>query len=68
MLEKISYIILLIIVLTYIIAIILGFIMAFPVGIIGLLVIIAMGLLFIKVLKDKFTSKGKEEKYKDIKW
>jgi len=42
--------------------------MAFPVGIIGLLVIIAMGLLFIKVLKDKFTSKGKEEKYKDIKW
>lgn len=68
MLEKISYIILLTIVLIWILAIILGFIVAFPVGIIGFLFILAFGLLFIKVLKDKFSSKDEEEKYKDIKW
>jgi ABC-type bacteriocin/lantibiotic exporter with double-glycine peptidase domain len=67
MLEKISYIILLTIVLIWILAIILVFIVAFPIGIVFLF-ILAFGLLFIKVLKDKFSSKDEEEKYKDIKW
>ncbi len=66
--EKIAYIILSIIVIVWLLLIIVGSIMAFPVGMISLLLILAFGLLFIKVLKERIKSKREEEKYKDIKW
>ncbi len=66
--EKVAYIILSIIVLVWLLLIIIGSIMVFPVGIIGLLLILAFGLLFTKVLKERIKSKSEEEKYKDIKW
>lgn len=66
--EKIAYLILISIVIVWLLAIIFGFILAFPVGLIGLLLIIAFGLLFIKVLRERIERKSEEDKYKDIKW
>lgn len=66
--ERIAYLILSIIVILWLLAIIFGLILAFPVGLIGLLLILAFGLLFIKVLKDRIKSKSEDEKYKDIRW
>lgn len=66
--EKISYLILIIISIIWLLAIIFGFIMAFPYGIIGIFLILAFGLLFIKVIKEKLEKRREEEKYKNIKW
>ena len=55
--EKIGYIILLFLALCWLVAILIGFIAAFPVGIFGLLALIGVGLLFIKVLKERLASK-----------
>jgi len=55
--EKIAYTILSIIALAFFICMLAGLIAAFPYGIVGLLLIIAFGLLFIKVLKDRLSSK-----------
>ncbi len=66
--EKIAYLILTFILILWLLAMVLGFIFVFPVGLIGLLLILAFGLLFIKVLKERIESKSEEEKYKDIKW
>lgn len=65
--EKTGYILLSIAALCCITAMIAGMIIAFPFGIIGLAIITAVGLLFIKVLKDK--KKNKEDDYysKNIK-
>ncbi len=66
--EKISYAILIALSIIWVLAILYGFIKIFPLGIIGILVIVAFGLLFIKVLKEKFEKKDENEKFKDIKW
>ena len=55
--EKVAYIILAAIAIVFLFGMLAGFIAAFPYGIIGLLIIIAFGLLFIKVLKDRLSSK-----------
>lgn len=60
--EKTAYIILLIVTAAWLIAMIVGLIVAFPVGLIGLLAIVGLGLLFIKVLKERLTS-SKEDRY-----
>ncbi len=51
--EKTAYIILGIIALGWAMAILFGLVVAFPVGLIGLAVIVAIGLLFIRVLLDR---------------
>jgi len=60
--EKTAYIILLIVTAVWLIAMIVGLIVAFPAGLIGLLAIVGLGLLFIKVLKERLTS-NKEDRY-----
>jgi len=55
--EKIAYAILSIIAVVFFICMLAGFIAAFPYGIVGFLLIIAFGLLFIKVLKEHLSSK-----------
>jgi F0F1-type ATP synthase assembly protein I len=55
--ETIAYIILSIVAICWIIGIMIGMINTFPVGIIGLLAIVGIGLLFIKVIKDRIVSK-----------
>lgn len=66
--EKVGYIILLGIVIFWLGAIIYGLISIFPFGLIGLLLILAFGLLFAKVLKDKIKARKEEKKYEKIKW
>lgn len=51
--EKTAYVLLLIIAAIWLLAMIAGMVAAFPFGLAGLAVIIAFGLLFIKVLKDR---------------
>lgn len=65
--EKVAYIILLLIALLWIVATIIGFISIFPAGIIGLILLVALGLLFIKVLKERFTNKEDDYYDKNIK-
>ena len=55
--EKIGYILLLIVAVCWLIAMLFGIIVAFPVGIIGLVAIVGIGLLFAKVLKDRLSNK-----------
>lgn len=55
--EKVAYIILAAIAVLFLFGMLAGFIAALPYGIIGLLIIIAFGLLFIKVIKDRLSSK-----------
>lgn len=66
--EKIAYFILITLVVLWLFAIVFGFVIAFPVGLIGLLFIISLGLLFIKVLKEKIRNKSEDDKYKDVRW
>ena len=56
-----AYAILLGLTAVWILAIVAGSIAAFPVGLIGLLVLVAIGLLFVKVLKERLSSK--EDRY-----
>lgn len=64
--EKIAYIILLIVAIGWIIAMIAGMVAAFPVGIIGLVVILAFGLLFVKALKERLASMKDDRYSKDV--
>ena len=54
--EGVAYAILLTLAILYLIAIIVGMFAAFPFGIIGLVALVAVGLLFIKVLKERMAS------------
>ena len=54
--ETLAYAILLVVAILWLIGIIAGMVAAFPFGIIGLIVIFAFGLLFIKVLKQRIQS------------
>jgi hypothetical protein len=55
--EKIGYILLSIVALCWLIGVVIGLIAIFPFGIIGLLGIIGIGLLFVKVLRERLRSK-----------
>ncbi|MCB1776779.1 MAG: hypothetical protein KDI50_05010, partial [Candidatus Competibacteraceae bacterium] len=55
--EKIAYMLLTIVAGCWIIAIIAGMIAAFPVGIIGFITIVGIGLLFVKVIRDRLANK-----------
>lgn len=55
--EKLAYGILLVVAILWLIGIIAGMVAAFPFGIVGLVVIFAVGLLFVKVLKQRIESK-----------
>lgn len=54
--EKTAYIILGIITIGWSLAVLFGLIIAFPVGLVGLTIIVAFGLLFIRVLLDRISS------------
>lgn len=64
--EKIAYIILAIVAIGFLIAMIAGMVAAFPVGIIGLVVILAFGLLFVKALKERLSSRKDDRYSKDV--
>ena len=55
--EKTAYALLLSVAALWLIAMLVGMIAAFPVGLIGLVVIVAVGLLFIKVLRERLANK-----------
>ncbi len=64
--EKTAYVLLIIVAVMWLIAMILGMIVAFPIGIFGLVVIVGVGLLFIKVLKERLSNKEDEYYSKNI--
>lgn len=55
--EKIAYALLGIIAIAWLIAMVLGMVLAFPLGLIALLAFLAVGVLFIKVLKERWQSR-----------
>jgi len=55
--EYVGYALLLIVAVIWLVGMLVGMIATFPFGIIGLMAIIGVGLLFIKVLKDRLSSK-----------
>ncbi len=59
--ENAGYILLGILAVIWIFAVIIGSIAAFPAGLIGLIMIVGLGLLFIKVVQDRI--KNKEDDY-----
>lgn len=61
--EKIAYSLLGFLAVVYIIAMIVGMMAAFPFGLLGLIAMLAVGLLFIKVLGERM--KSKEDDYYD---
>ena len=61
--EKIAYSILGVVAILYILAMFVGMMAAFPLGLIGLAALIAIGLLFIKVLSERLNNK--EDDYYD---
>ena len=63
MLERFGYLFLIVALIAWIYLLIKGLIQAFPEGIIGFIVITGIGLLFIKVVKDRL--KNKEDDYYD---
>jgi F0F1-type ATP synthase assembly protein I len=64
--EKIAYIILIILALGWLVAMVVGMIAAFPMGLIGLVVLIGLGLLFIKALKERLASSKDDHYSKDV--
>jgi len=64
--EKIGYILLSIVAAIYIVAMFAGLIMAFPWGIVGLIAILGVGILFIKVLKERILNKEDTHYSKNI--
>ena len=62
--EKAGYIVLGLVAILYAIALVVGMIAVFPFGLIGLAIIVGMGSLFIKVLKDRLTNK-EDDYYSD---
>ena len=64
--EKIGYILLAIVAGCWVIAMIAGMIVAFPVGIIGFIAIIGIGLLFVKVVRERLANKEDDYYSKNI--
>lgn len=64
--EKAAYAILLFLALLWLLAMIAGLIVAFPYGLLGLLGMLAIGLLFAKVVRERITSKEDEHYSKTV--
>ncbi|MFH1063172.1 MAG: hypothetical protein V1747_09875 [Candidatus Omnitrophota bacterium] len=64
--EKLAYVILSIVAVGWLIAMGIGMVVAFPFGIIGLAVILALGLLFVKALKERLASRKDDRYSKDV--
>ena len=64
--EKIAYTILMIVFIGWLIAMIAGMIATFPAGIIGLVVILALGLLFAKAIKERLATRKDDRYSKDV--
>lgn len=64
--EKIAYSILGLLAALYVIAMIAGMMAAFPLGLIGLAAMIAVGLLFIKVLSERINNKEDDHYDKNV--
>lgn len=62
--EKIGYVLLGIVAMVWIGAMVFGMVKTMPVGLFGLVAIIGIGILFIKVLKDRLASK-EDDYYED---
>ncbi len=54
--ERIGYILLSIIAIVWILGMVAGMVAAFPFGLIGLIVLVGIGLLFAKVVKDRINN------------
>jgi hypothetical protein len=55
--ESLAYILLAVVAIVWFIAMIVGMIAAFPFGIVGLIAIVGIGLLFLKVVRDRLANK-----------
>ncbi len=64
--EKAGYAILLSLAVLWILGIIGGMIAAFPVGLVGLVALVGIGLLFIKVVKDRLSNKEDDYYSKNV--
>ena len=64
--EKTGYVLLAIVAIVYLLFMIGGLIVAFPWGIIGLILILGIGLLFIRVLRDRLSSKEDDYYSKNV--
>lgn len=64
--EKAAYAILLFLALLWLLAMTAGLIVAFPYGLLGLLGMLAIGLLFAKVIRERITSKEDEHYSKTV--
>lgn len=64
--ERIGYTLLLIVALAWLVAMVVGLIVAFPWGIFGLVAIVALGLLFIKVIKERLANKEDDYYSKNV--
>jgi F0F1-type ATP synthase assembly protein I len=64
--ERAAYIILLIVTIGWLVAMLVGMITAFPIGLIGLVVIVGLGLLFIKALKERLSSSKTDRYSKEV--
>lgn len=64
--ETLAYAILLVVAILWLIGIIAGMVAAYPFGIVGLVVIFAVGLLFIKVLKQRIENKEDDYYQKEV--
>jgi len=62
--EKTAYALLLVVAALWLIAMLVGMVAAFPLGLFGLVVIVAVGLLFIKVLRERLANK-EDDHYAD---
>lgn len=59
--EKVGYGSLALVAILYLVAMVYGMIAAFPLGLVGFLVLIGVGALFVKVLKERVSNK--EDRY-----
>lgn len=64
--EKVGYGLLGLIAILYLTALVIGMVAAFPFGIIGLIVLAGVGVLFIKVLKDRLNNKEDDYYSKNV--
>jgi hypothetical protein len=64
--EKIGYILLLVVAIIWLLAMVLGMIAAYPFGIIGLIALVGIGLLFIRVVRDRLASKEDDYYSKNV--
>ncbi|RLD72079.1 MAG: hypothetical protein DRJ10_18930 [Bacteroidetes bacterium] len=64
--ERIGYVLLSIVASAWLIAVLAGMIVAFPFGIIGIIVILGLGFLFAKVVKDRMENKEDDYYSKNV--